>query len=184
MELDAVHAAVRNCVDCALSQTRKLAVPGEGAAGATVMFIGEAPGKQEDETGRPFVGASGRLLDKLLTDAGIDRDEVFITSILKCRPPNNRNPQAGEISACQKHLQAQINAVNPRIICPLGNFALKTLLGVNRSIKKCHGELLRVAGRIFLPMYHPAAALYNRSLHGALAEDMLLLRRFKDNMDN
>ncbi|MGI5839604.1 MAG: uracil-DNA glycosylase [bacterium] len=184
MELDAVHAAVRNCADCALSQTRKRAVPGEGAAGAVVMFIGEAPGKQEDETGRPFVGAAGRLLDKLLADAGINRDEVFITSILKCRPPNNRNPRAGEICACQKHLQAQINAVNPRIICPLGNFALKTLLGGNRSIKECHGRLLHTAGRTYLPMYHPAAALYNRSLHGALAEDMRLLRRLNDNTDN
>jgi len=177
LELDTIHAHVRSCADCGLSKTRRQAVPGEGAPGAAIMLIGEAPGRQEDETGRPFVGAAGRLLDRLLAAAGIDRNEVFITSVLKCRPPNNRNPRAEEITACQRHLAAQVDAINPRIICPLGNFALKALLGPEYNITESHGRVLELSGRAYLPMFHPAAGLYNRSLQAAMAADMHRLKQ-------
>lgn len=182
MELASLHTQVRNCTSCELSKTRQQAVPGEGPADAAIMFIGEAPGKREDETGAPFVGAAGRLLNRLLAQAGIDRDEVFITSILKCRPPGNRNPRPEEIAACSEHLQAQITAINPRVICPLGNFALKALVGSEYSITESRGKPLLRHGRIYLPMFHPAAALYNRSLRETMEADMRLLKRFADEM--
>lgn len=177
MELDAVQAQIQECMRCELSKTRQQAVPGEGAAGAAIMFIGEAPGKKEDETGRPFVGAAGRFLDRLLAVAGLNREKVFITSILKCRPPKNRNPRTEEIAACQKHLEAQITAINPRFICPLGNFALKALLGSDYNISEYHGKVLHIKGRTYLPMFHPAATLYKRSLQATLEDDMRLLKR-------
>jgi uracil-DNA glycosylase len=175
MEMEQIREQVNRCQACTLAKTRNQPVPGEGPADAVVMFIGEAPGKQEDLSGKPFVGAAGRLLDRLLAVAGIEREQVFITSILKCRPPGNRNPGAEEITACRAHLFAQIEVINPRIICPLGNFALQTLVGKEYTITDCRGRPRIVGGRTYLPMFHPAAALYNPGLKATMEEDMKFL---------
>ncbi len=180
MELERLHQTIRECQGCALGASRTQAVPGKGPSRAAVMFVGEAPGQQEDKSGEPFVGAAGKLLDALLAGAGIKREEVFITSILKCRPPGNRNPQAGEISACAAHLNEQISIIQPRILCPLGNFALKALVGKEYSIGSARGQVIETKGRIVFPLLHPAAGLYNPKLKPVMAADMAALKGLID----
>jgi len=142
------------------------------------MFIGEGPGEQEDLQGRPFVGAAGQLLTELLAEAGLERSQVFITNIVKCRPPGNRDPQPEEVAACRPFLDGQIAVINPRVICTLGRPALHTLVDSSASITREHGKPREVDGVICVPLYHPAAALHRQDLRPALIEDMRRLRSF------
>ena len=159
----------RNCTACALSQTRTNVVPGEGPTDARVMLIGEAPGKNEDKEGRPFVGAAGKLLDELLPEAELDRSEVYITNILKCRPPGNRDPLPEEIATCRRHLEIQICRLNPELIITLGAFSLHHFFP-RETIGKVGGILRNLDGRFIYPVMHPAAALRRREFRDRVTE--------------
>ncbi len=174
--LEQIHAEVRSCRLCDLSRSRTRPVPGEGAADADVMFVGEAPGLDEDRQGRPFVGAAGRVLTGQLQTIGIDRRQVFITNVVKCRPEGNRDPQRQEIEACRDHLLSQIAIINPKVICTLGRFAAQTLIDSSISISREHGKARRISGIVYLPIYHPAAALHQARLIDALESDFRQLR--------
>ncbi len=174
--LEKVAVEVRGCPLCKLSRTRKNAVPGEGQLAAKIMFIGEAPGRTEDEKGRPFVGAAGRLLDDLLQKAGIERSQVFITNVVKCRPPNNRVPEEDEVAACLPYLDRQIALIRPKVICILGRTAYASLLG-GSSITANRGKIVEKAGQKYFLTYHPAAAIYNKSLISSLEADLKKLAR-------
>jgi len=167
---------IRVCTNCDLADGRMHAVPGEGNPHATIMFVGEAPGAMEDKTGRPFVGASGKFLDAMLRDIGLERPDVFIGNINRCRPPGNRDPNTGEITACNPWLRAQIRIIQPKVICPLGRFALTTLVDPKLQISKVHGQPIEKAGILFIPLYHPAAALHRQDLRDTLIADMHTLR--------
>ncbi len=178
MSLETVSARIRNCKRCSLHQTRTKAVPGEGNPNAEVMLVGEAPGRREDETGRPFVGRAGKLLEQLLESIGLSREDVYITSVLKCRPPKNRNPRAGEIQECREYLEKQISAIDPKVICSLGGVATRLLLDKG-SMKKAHGNIIRCEGRVYLPMYHPAAVFYGKKKE-TLKKDFQTLKKVLD----
>jgi DNA polymerase len=169
--LEKVAANVRGCPLCKLSRSRKNAVPGEGQLSAKIMFIGEAPGRSEDEKGRPFVGAAGRILDELLKKAGIERSQVFITNIVKCRPPNNRVPKEDELTACRPYLDRQIALIKPKVICILGRTAYSSLLG-GSSITANRGKIVERAGQKYFLTFHPAAVIYNKDLLSALEADL------------
>jgi DNA polymerase len=175
--INQLELEVRECVKCELHTRRKNAVPGEGNVKTQIMLVGEAPGQEEDLQGRPFVGAAGKLLSQLLSSIGLRREDIYITNIVKCRPPDNRPPRAGEISACSEYLERQIRIINPKIICPMGNVALKQFLGKDFSISKVHGQCNKSKeGRVVFPLYHPAAALYVRGLKTVLGEDFKKLK--------
>lgn len=169
---------IRDCQRCPLAHSRIQAVPGEGPLGAAVFFVGEAPGEKEDLTGRPFVGPAGRYLDSLLPRAGLVRVEVFITGLVKCRPPQNREPRAAEIRACAQFLYRQLDLIAPRLVVPLGNFALQELVGKEFSISQTHGRPLEKDGRRYFPLFHPAAAFYKADLRATMAEDMEKLGQY------
>lgn len=169
-ELEAIAAEVAGCTECRLHLSRKLAVPGEGPADAELMFIGEGPGFHENEQGRPFVGAAGNFLEELLASIGLSREQVFITNIVKCRPPGNRDPQAAEIASCSSYLERQIEAINPKAIVTLGRFSMARYFP-NARISSIHGRAQRVGGRTVVAMYHPAAALHQPSLRRVIEED-------------
>lgn len=175
-ELEVLDSAIMVCTKCELHKSRTRAVPGEGAYDAKVMFVGEGPGQNEDEQGRPFVGAAGKLLTELLESIGLKRSEVFITNIVKCRPPNNRAPRKSEIEMCNPYLESQIRFINPRILCPLGTPAITTLMGQEYSASLIHGKPISKGNTTILPMYHPAAALYDASLKDVLLADFAVLR--------
>jgi uracil-DNA glycosylase len=153
---------IRNCTRCGLCNERTNAVTGEGSLNARVFFIGEAPGRNEDITGRPFCGAAGKILDLGLEAAGMKRQEVFITSVVKCRPPKNRNPKPEEMESCRPFLDSQLRIINPAIIVLLGNFGLRQFFE-GMSITESRGKLLQKEGRSFFPIFHPAAIIYKRS---------------------
>jgi DNA polymerase len=144
------------------------------------MFIGEAPGYYEDLQGKPFVGAAGKLLTKLLKSVDLSREQVYIANVIKCRPPNNRDPLSEEIDICKKYLYAQIDFINPKIICTLGNFATKLILKKNMGITSVRGKLFRVGGRLILPIYHPAAALYTPSYLPSIEKDFVTIKKVLD----
>lgn len=173
--LERLHESLRQCTRCDLAEGRLNVVVGTGDPDADLMFVGEAPGATEDETGVPFVGRAGQLLDSLLEDIGLSRDRVFIANVLKCRPPGNRDPRPGEIEACQGYLAEQVSLVRPRLVCSLGNFATKLISGSPDGISTVHGRVQEVsfAGVSFTlyPVFHPAAALYTRAMLGTLQED-------------
>jgi uracil-DNA glycosylase len=173
--LKAVYEEARGCTRCPLHQTRTTVVFGAGNADADLMFIGEAPGANEDRMGLPFVGQAGKLLDKLLGEIELDRKDVWICNVLKCRPPNNRDPNPNEIEACSDYLRAQVDLIEPTVICTLGNFSTKLLRADSTGISRLHGrEEVRIiaprAVRLY-PLYHPAAALYTPSMLEALRAD-------------
>jgi DNA polymerase len=173
--LKAVYEEARGCTRCALHQTRTTVVFGAGNADADLMFIGEAPGANEDRIGLPFVGQAGKLLDKLLAEIGLDRKDVFVANTLKCRPPQNRDPHPNEIETCNDYLRRQVDLIEPIVICTLGNFATKLLRADTTGISRLHGrEEVRIVGpravRLY-PIYHPAAALYTPSMLEALRAD-------------
>jgi DNA polymerase len=170
--LEKIATAVRGCTRCRLHATRIHAVPGEGPIDASVFVIGEAPGRDEDALGRPFVGAAGKILDKALQVAGLPREETFITNVVKCRPPANRAPKADEIASCRPYLLAQIEAVRPKVAITLGATALRGLVGHPVSFKQARGQAIEFAGVLVLPTYHPAAVLYNRRLEVAIRRDL------------
>jgi uracil-DNA glycosylase family 4 len=174
-ELAVLEEAVSGCTKCALAKGRTQVVFGSGSATADLMFVGEAPGFHEDQQGVPFVGAAGKLLDTLLGGIGLTRGDVFVANVLKCRPPGNRDPQAEEIEACEGHLFQQIELIQPRLVCTLGNFATKLLSGKQLGITRVHGQEQDVVlgGRpvTLYPIYHPAAALYTRSMLAVLEQD-------------
>jgi uracil-DNA glycosylase family 4 len=174
-QLKAVYEEARDCVRCPLHQTRTTVVFGSGNANADLMFIGEAPGANEDRLGLPFVGQAGKLLEKLLGEIGLERGDVFIANTLKCRPPDNRDPHPNEIETCQVYLSQQVELIEPSVICTLGNFATKLLRADTTGISRVHGQdEVRVIGsravRLY-PLYHPAAALYTPSTLETLRSD-------------
>ncbi len=168
-KLERVARQIRSCTRCQLHRTRSRAVPGSGPVSADVFFLGEGPGAREDEQGLPFVGRSGRYLDELLEGIGLDRDRVFITNVLKCRPPGNRDPHVSEVQACSPYLERQLSLVQPRLVVTLGRFAMSHFFSSGR-ISELHGHPRRVGDTIYLPLYHPAAALYRGSLRPTMEE--------------
>ena len=168
--LDQVADLVRNCTDCPLSRGRTNAVPGEGNPQAEVMFIGEGPGFQEDRQGRPFVGPAGKLLDGLLASIGTNREDVFIANVVKCRPPDNRDPAPAEMAACAKYLDRQIELVNPKLIVTLGRFAFGRYFP-GEGITKARGKLREKDGRKIFPVLHPAAVLRREELRPTMIDD-------------
>jgi uracil-DNA glycosylase family 4 len=178
-ELQAFADAVAGCTRCRLSQGRTQVVFGAGNPHADLMFVGEAPGFHEDKQGLPFVGQAGRLLEKLLAQIGLQRGDVYIANVLKCRPPGNRDPQPDEIEACESHLFRQIELIEPTIVATLGNFATKLLSGSALGITRVHGQEQQttIGGRSVLlyPLYHPAAALYTPAMLEVLEADFARL---------
>lgn len=178
-EIRRINEEIIKCRRCRLGWIRRNAVPGEGYTKARIMFVGEAPGREEDLTGRPFVGAAGHFLDELLSSIDLRRSDVFITNLLKCRPPRNRPPRVDEIEACYPFLPRQISVIKPRIICTLGNFAVQTLVDKKLSISSVHGIARKTSGDneiVFFPTYHPAAALYLPRLRNVMKEDFKRLK--------
>jgi uracil-DNA glycosylase len=182
--LSEIAKEVSTCKLCTLSATRINSVPGEGSPNATIMFVGEGPGANEDKQGRPFVGQAGKLLDHLLATITLKREDVFIANIVKCRPPQNRVPAPEEVKACRPYLNAQIAVIKPRVIVTLGSSALKTLLGSNYAIGRVHGKLQIKDGIRCLPMYHPAAYLHKRSpdLLEAMKKDFQELKKLNSQL--
>lgn len=174
--LNEIADEIRVCTRCELHRTRTNAVPGEGPANARIMLIGEAPGWNEDQQGRPFVGAAGKFLEELLGAAGLKRSEVFITNVVKCRPPGNRDPLPDEIAACAPYLQRQIDALDPDVIVTLGRFSMAKWFPGER-ISRIHGQPKREGKRLIVPMYHPAAALHQQALKATILEDFAKLPR-------
>lgn len=165
------------CQDCDLFHSRFKSVPGEGPENSKIMFIGEAPGFHENQQGRPFVGQAGKFLEELLSRAGLDREQVFITNIVKCRPPGNRDPQPNELEECSKYLDRQIELINPNIIVTLGRFSMAKFFGPVK-ISQIHGRIRKIDGRYYVAMYHPAAALHQPALKNTLLDDFTKLRDY------
>jgi uracil-DNA glycosylase family 4 len=169
-----VAAEVAVCTRCMLHHSRKRSVPGEGPVDAQIMFIGEGPGFHENEQGRPFVGAAGKFLEELLASIGMRREQVFIGNVVKCRPPNNRDPLPDELAACSGYLDRQIQALNPKVIVTLGRYSMGRFLP-NAKISEVHGRSFQIKGRLIVPMFHPAAALHQPSLKPSVERDFASL---------
>ena len=172
---------VGSCTACELCRGAKLGVPGEGPLPSEIMFIGEAPGYHEDQQGTPFIGASGQFLNELLGKIDLDRTQVYITNVVKHRPPGNRDPLPDEMAACRPYLDRQIALVDPRMIVTLGRFSMSRWFPGGR-ISQIHGQPKTVDGRIIVPMYHPAAALHQGALKATIEADFLKLPRYLANM--
>ena len=181
-ELLQLHSAIRSCKSCGLHATRTQAVPGVGPCPANVMIVGEAPGFNEDRQGEPFVGAAGKLLDTLLARIGLSRADVYITNVLKCRPPMNRDPMPNEVEACSPYLKSQLELVQPKVVLILGRHALERLMPGQGSISRIHGSLIRRGDVAYVPLYHPAAALHNGALVADLERDFDALKRYLDQL--
>ena len=172
-ELNSLSDEVRSCTRCPLAETRTRAVPGEGPIDAEIMLIGEGPGFHEDRQGRPFVGPSGQFLQELLASIGLQRSQVYITNVVKCRPPNNRDPQPNEIEACMPYyLDRQIDLIDPKVIVTLGRFSMSKFFP-GKSITRIHGQPKREGNRIIFPMFHPAAALHQPHYREMIEQDIL-----------
>jgi len=182
--INQVSKEVTVCTKCRLSETRQHAVPGEGSVESKVVFVGEAPGEQEDVQGRPFVGAAGKLLTELLASIGLRREDVYITNIVKCRPPKNRPPRIAETSSCMPYLQRQLSLIAPKVICPMGNSAIHSLMASEKSVTDLHGIPFEMGNVTYFPMYHPAAALYTFQLRRVLEEDFKKLRALLDSLSS
>ena len=171
-ELTELCEEIKTCQKCILSQGRTNAVPGEGPENADIMFIGEGPGFHEDRQGRPFVGAAGKFLEELLAKIDLSRDDVYITNVVKCRPPGNRDPQPEEIEACRPYLERQIELIHPRLIVTLGRFSMQRYFP-GASISRIHGQAKRIGNVLYYPMFHPAAALHQPRWRPLVEEDFL-----------
>ena len=169
-------ARISVCPDCDLCKTRTRAVPGEGPENAEILLVGEGPGFHEDQQGRPFVGQAGKFLEELLASVGLQRSDVYITNVVKCRPPNNRDPLPDEVEACRKHLEEQISTIKPRLIVTLGRHSLAWFFPRD-TISKVHGQIREKDGIYFLHMYHPAAALHSGGLRQTILDEF---RRLPD----
>jgi uracil-DNA glycosylase len=183
-ELERVATEASTCTRCRLHQSRTQVVFGQGSPTADLMFVGEGPGYHEDRQGQPFVGPSGQLLNRLLGEIGLRREDVYITNIVRCRPPGNRDPQPDEIEACSQWMEATLRLVDPKVVVTLGNFASKTLIGTATGITRLRGRTYEFEGRVLLPTFHPSAALRadtsgrteNRTLNG-MREDFQVLAK-------
>jgi DNA polymerase len=180
--LEQVAEEVSECTRCKLHYSRKLGVPGEGPVDAEIVFIGEGPGFHENIQGEPFVGAAGELLDELLGSIGMSRDEVFITNVVKCRPPGNRDPRPEELEACSSYLDRQLRAINPKVVVTLGRYSMARYMS-NAKISEIHGQPINVRGLLVVPFYHPAAALHRPSLRSVVEEDFAKLPELIANAD-
>ncbi|MCF2135737.1 MAG: uracil-DNA glycosylase [Candidatus Thorarchaeota archaeon] len=174
-QLDAIRSEIAQCTNCPLHETRLHTVPGEGSPTARLMIVGEAPGAREDETGRPFVGRSGELLTTLLSEIGISRDEIFITSVMKCRPPKNRTPRQGEIASCIPYLFRQIEAIRPAIVMLVGGVAISAVIGPWR-LSEAHGRFYETEEQKFFMTYHPAAALRFPKTADIIRQDLQIIK--------
>jgi uracil-DNA glycosylase len=179
--LSDLNSEIGTCQRCILSKTATRAVPGEGPENAKIMFIGEGPGFHEDQQGRPFVGAAGQFLDSLLASIELKREQVYITNMVKHRPPANRDPLPGEIAACRPWLDRQLQLIKPKIVITLGRHSME-LFFPGKSISKIHGTYIRKDGLICFAMYHPAAALHQQSLRQEIETDMLKIRTLLDEL--
>jgi DNA polymerase len=180
--LEELAEEIRVCTKCPLHKSRTHAVPGEGKPTAKVMIIGEAPGREEDKTGRPFVGAAGRFLNEVFEGTGFEREDFFITNTVKCRPPNNRTPKKNEVDTCtSNYLFEQIELINPKLIMLLGVVAAKKLLGV-KTVGEARGRVIERDGRKYLVGYHPAVRYYREDLAEKVREDFALLKREVENL--
>ena len=179
MTVSELNHSLYNCQRCKLSKLgRSQVVFGVGNPRASIMFVGEAPGFYEDRQGEPFVGAAGKLLNELLLSAGLSRTEIYIANVVKCRPPNNRDPEPDEVETCKPFLLQQIELIQPKVVCTLGNWATKTLLEKNVSITKVRGLAIRRDKFVVFPLLHPAAALHQGNLREPLEEDFRKLKRY------
>lgn len=183
-DLGALRDHIGDCHRCALGDTRTQLVFGVGDPDARLMFVGEAPGKNEDLRGEPFVGAAGKLLDELLESIGLARSQVYIANILKCRPPGNRDPLPPEMASCTPFLARQIELIGPKVIATLGNFATRYVLDTQRPISAVRGRLFRAEGRAVVPIFHPAAALYDASKRDVLFDDFRRLKVVLDRAED
>ena len=181
--LDEIARLVRQCSDCELGRGRKNAVPGEGSPDADLMIIGEGPGAQEDLLGRPFVGRAGQFLDELLGYIGLKREDVFIANMVKCRPPENRDPLPAEVSACDKYLERQIELLDPLLIVTLGRVSLARFFP-GESMARARGKVREKDGRFIYPVMHPAAALYRQEVRPGIIEDFKAIPKVLDNIRN
>ena len=180
-ELRVLGAEAAECTACGLAASRTQVVFGVGAFNADIMFVGEAPGRNEDLQGEPFVGAAGKLLDRLLGEIGVERDDVYIANVLKCRPPGNRDPRPDEIEACKGYLRTQLSLVDPRVVVTLGNFATKLLLKRNVGITRLRGQVYPWWRRHLVPTFHPAAALRGGDrVADQMRQDFALVARILD----
>lgn len=181
--LDDLYREIAACTRCRLHESRTQTVPGEGPALAEIMFIGEGPGFHEDQQGRPFVGPSGQLLEKLLASIGLTREQVYIANVVKCRPPNNRDPLPSEVETCRLYLERQIELIDPRIIVTLGRYSMERYFP-GAKISQVHGRARREGRRVYLPLYHPAYVLRNMALMPVAEADFRkiprLLARLKE----
>ncbi len=177
-----LYKEIATCQRCILSKTATRAVPGEGPENARIMFIGEGPGFHEDQQGRPFVGAAGQLLDSLLASIRLKREQVYITNMVKHRPPNNRDPLPGEIAGCRPWLDRQITVIKPAIIVTLGRHSMEMFFP-GKSISKIHGNYIKKDGFICFAMYHPAAALHQQSLRQEIEADILKIRPLLEELE-
>jgi uracil-DNA glycosylase len=175
--LSAIQRQARTCTRCRLSETRKHVVFGEGDVNARLVFVGEAPGEEEDVQGRPFVGRAGKLLDQLIERTGLRRSEVYICNVLKCRPPQNRDPEPTEVGECKGYLLSQLESINPRVICTLGRHAYNALFDADERITRIRGALTRYKGTLLLPTYHPSFLLRNADRMKEAWEDMERLKQ-------
>ena len=177
-ELAALDRGIRQCTQCSLHKSRTHAVPGEGNPRAQIMLIGEAPGETEDEQGRPFVGRAGRFLDTLLQHAGLQREKVFITNSVKCRPPDNRFPHVEELATCKElWLDRQLALIAPQSIVLLGQAPLKQMLGETGALKRLHGQVRQHHGRLYCIQYHPAAGLRSPVIRSSMTQDFTALKK-------
>jgi DNA polymerase len=179
--IDDIKNKVVSCVNCDLSKTRTNAVPGIGNVKSDVIFVGEAPGRNEDLQGKPFVGTAGQILSEALEFAGFTRDDVYITNVVKCRPPNNRQPITEERNACRQYLSAELDIIKPKIICILGNTAYSSLLD-GSEITKNRGKLVKNNGQLYFVTVHPAAVIYNPGLRQVLKDDFVFLFQTLDKL--
>lgn len=182
-QLTDLYAEIGACQRCALAKGRTNTVPGEGPERAAVMFIGEAPGYHENRLGRPFVGAAGQFLEELLASIGMKRTDVYICNVVKCRPPNNRDPLPNEIEACRPYLDRQIELIKPRLIVTLGRYSMARFLP-KASISRVHGIATRVGEWVVLPMFHPAAALHQPKYRADIERDILKIPQILAQADN
>ena len=180
--LEEIANEVRSCTACELHKGRTRAVPGEGPLNAEIMFIGEAPGRNEDLQGRPFVGQAGKLLEELLAEIGLTRDDVWIGNVVKCRPPGNRDPQPEELAACAGYLERQIALLQPKLIATLGRFSMEKFFPGAR-ITRVHGQAKRDGKRVLIPLFHPAYVLRNMAAMPDAIRDMRKIPRLLDRLD-
>jgi uracil-DNA glycosylase len=174
-----VEQEAKGCVRCSLSASRTQVVFGVGSPSADLMFVGEAPGQQEDLQGEPFVGRSGQLLDRLVfEEMGLTREGFYIANTVKCRPPGNRDPEAGEIAACRPWLETQVDLIDPKVVVTLGNFAAKLLLGTTEGITKLRGRAYPFRRGMLVPTYHPAAVLRSPGLNAQIRADLVRAKQF------